>query len=165
MAKNTKAAKVKTDLPDNEQDNKKMKPEKTSMDLPDVKDIPGQEFIHPPEMRSFADTTISSDDEEGKNVVGLNDKDELVDDMSNVTKEEAQLLARSADSQAGPEDEAWMGSVLDNSDEDGEPLNEENEFSGKDLDVPGSEADDADEETGEEDEENNSYSIGGEKKD
>jgi hypothetical protein len=32
-------------------------------------------------------------------------------------------------------------------------------MSGNDLDVPGSEDDDADEEIGEEDEENNSYSI------
>ncbi len=34
-------------------------------------------------------------------------------------------------------------------------------FDGDDLDVPGAELDDADEEIGEEDEENNYYSIGG----
>ena len=47
--------------------------------------------------------------------------------------------------------------------EDGE-LNEKNfrdDVSGSDLDVPGSELDDADEMTGNEDEENNYYSIGG----
>ncbi len=88
-----------------------------------------------------------------------------MDDESNVSKEDALLLERSADSQAGPEDEAWRQSTLDNSDEDVEPLNEETEFSGKDLDVPGSEDDDDNEEIGAEDEENNSYSIGGEKKD
>jgi hypothetical protein len=153
------------DLPDNKQDKEKLKPSKVSMDLPDVKDIPGQEFIHPPNMKEFADTTISSDDEEGRSVVGLNDEDELLNGDSDVSKEEAILLARSADSQAGKEDEAWREATLDNLDEDGEALNEENEFSGKDLDVPGSEEDDGNEEIGEEDEENNSYSIGGEKKD
>ena len=39
------------------------------------------------------------------------------------------------------------------------------DVSGDDLDVPGSEDDDENEEVGSEDEENNSYSIGGEKKD
>ncbi len=50
---------------------------------------------------------------------------------------------------------------LDNTDEDGTPLNEKAGYSkesGSDLDVPGAELDDADEEIGEEDEENNSYS-------
>ena len=37
------------------------------------------------------------------------------------------------------------------------------DFSGDDLDVPGSEADDAAEATGSEDEENNSYSLGGDR--
>jgi hypothetical protein len=38
------------------------------------------------------------------------------------------------------------------------------DFSGKDLDVPGSELDDASESIGSEDEENNSYSLGGDSK-
>lgn len=37
------------------------------------------------------------------------------------------------------------------------------DFAGSDLDVPGAELDDADEATGNEDEENNSYSLGGDK--
>jgi hypothetical protein len=41
--------------------------------------------------------------------------------------------------------------------------NEEGDYSGNDLDVPGSELDDADELIGEEDEENNSYSLGGDR--
>ena len=36
---------------------------------------------------------------------------------------------------------------------------------GEDLDIPGTELDDADEEIGEEDEENNNYSLGADKKD
>jgi hypothetical protein len=55
---------------------------------------------------------------------------------------------------------------LDNTDLDGEPLNEVYDTTlqpGNDLDVPGSEADDANEQIGEEDEENNYYSLGGDK--
>lgn len=55
-------------------------------------------------------------------------------------------------------------SILDNVDEDGDPLNETSssiDMTGEDLDVPGSSADDADEAIGEEDEENNYYSLGG----
>jgi len=44
-------------------------------------------------------------------------------------------------------------------------LNEEELLGGNDLDVPGSELDDADEIIGEEDEENNYYSLGGDNHD
>lgn len=53
--------------------------------------------------------------------------------------------------------------LLDNTDEDGEPLNEDNTASG--LDVPGSEDDDANERIGAEDEENNYYSLGSDNND
>ena len=59
-----------TDLPDSEKDKAKLEPEETTIDLPDVKDIPGQENIHVPDIREMADTTISSDDEEGVGVFG-----------------------------------------------------------------------------------------------
>jgi hypothetical protein len=51
---------------------------------------------------------------------------------------------------------------LDDTDTEGELLNEKTsatDRSGSDLDVPGSEDDDEDEDIGEEDEENNSYSL------
>ncbi|MEJ7674129.1 MAG: hypothetical protein WKF59_15900 [Chitinophagaceae bacterium] len=57
---------------------------------------------------------------------------------------------------------------LDNEDDDGEPLNEEGfgeDVTGDDLDIPGSDADDANEEIGEEDEENNAYSASDENND
>jgi len=50
---------------------------------------------------------------------------------------------------------------LDNTDEDGTPLNEgssADDLTGDDLDIPGAEMDDDDETIGEEDEENNNYS-------
>ena len=60
------------------------------------------------------------------------------------------------------DDQSVVEASLDNEDEDGEPLNEKGfgeDVSGTDLDVPGSEADDANEEIGEADEENNFYSA------
>jgi hypothetical protein len=82
---------------------------------------------------------------------------------SNVSPEEKELLENSVDSMATPDDENWKNAKLDNRDEDGEPLNEQVDYSGSDLDIPGSEQDDDNEELGEEDEENNSYSLGGDK--
>ena len=51
---------------------------------------------------------------------------------------------------------------LDDTDDDGEPLNEKSsasDQSGRDLDVPGADDDDDNEDIGEEDEENNEYSA------
>lgn len=56
---------------------------------------------------------------------------------------------------------------LDDTDADGDRLQEESSLytatSGSSLDVPGADADDANESIGEEDEENNYYSLGGDK--
>jgi hypothetical protein len=68
-----------TDLPDSERDKKELQQDKTTIDLPDVKDIPGQENIHVPDLREMADTTISSDDEEG---AGLFDDEDNKDASS-----------------------------------------------------------------------------------
>mgnify|MGYP000887826859 FL=1 len=57
--------------------------------------------------------------------------------------------------------------IKDNGDEEG-AMNEksfEDDVSGSDLDIPGAELDDSDEAIGEEDEENNHYSIGGDNHD
>src|SRR4051812_1731064 len=56
------------DLPDSEHDRKKLQPEETTIDLPDVSDIPGQENVTVPAMGEMADTTISSADEEGDEI-------------------------------------------------------------------------------------------------
>lgn len=52
------------DLTDSPSDIERLKPEKTTIDLPDVSDIPGQEHVHVPPIGDLADTTIASDDEE-----------------------------------------------------------------------------------------------------
>ncbi len=59
---------------------------------------------------------------------------------------------------ATADDEQLNIADLDNVDDDGTTLNEKTDRSGSDLDVSGSE-DDAGEVIGEEDEENNSYSL------
>ena len=147
-----------TDLPESKRDKELLKPDEATFDLPEVKDIPGQEHIRPLPPGEMADTTISSSDEEASELFDT-DKDILLDKELNVTNTERDLLQRSSESMATLDDEQLHAAVLDSTDDEGEKLNESSDMSGKDLDVPGSEADDADEKIGEEDEENNSYSI------
>lgn len=136
----------------------------TIIELPEVKDIPGQEHVKPPHMGEMIDTTASSADEEGEGVLDdLNkEKDKNsevdIDPDVNVTEEERKLLDQS-DRLVTDETKDLQKLALDTidetdlSNEGGDPLD-----MGKDLDVPGSELDDDNEELGEEDEENNSYS-------
>lgn len=152
-----------TDLTDNDRDRKKLEPEETSMELPEVRDIPGQEHVRPPSLGELADTTTSSDDEEGKGLLDdLNGDDEVTNDDSNVTNTERQLLDRSANETPGDEGASDLRRArLDSVDEDGDPLNERGfgfDKTGEDLDVPGAEDDDQFENSGAEDEENNAYS-------
>lgn len=126
-----------------------------TIDLPDVKDIPGQEHIRPPKMKEFRDTTISSSDEEGDEI--FNDDDELLDEDSNISPEELELLDTAGDDD--PDDERIRHARLDEVDNDGDPLNEDSDLGGDDLDVPGADEDDADEAIGSEDEANNPYSV------
>lgn len=152
-----------TDLPDSEKDKKHLQGEEVTLDLPEVSDIPGQENIRVPPLGELADTTISSDDEEGK---GILDDDELVEDgESDVTPEEKFALREAAETLPTQDQDNLRRAKLEKRDEDGELLNEKTNVSGSDLDVPGSEDDDANEEIGEEDEENNSYSLGSEDED
>ena len=153
--KNDKAA---SDLPESKRDKELLKSDEATLDLPEVKDIPGQEHVRPLPTGEMADTTISSADEEANELFDT-DEDILVDKNLNVTNTERDLLQRSVESMATLDDEQLNVAALDTTDDDGEKLNESTDMSGKDLDVPGSEDDDADEKIGEVDEENNSYSI------
>ena len=154
----TKEAKKNTDLPESEDDKKQLLPDEATLDLPEVKDIPGQEHVRPFLPGEMADTTISSADEEGSGLLDI-DEDILTDKAIDVSNVERDLLQRSRESMSTADDEQLNISALDNTDEDGTALNEKADVSGKDLDVPGSEEDDANEKIGEEDEENNSYSL------
>ncbi|MEO8771699.1 MAG: hypothetical protein ABI402_16505 [Ferruginibacter sp.] len=80
---------------------------------------------------------------------------------SDISAEERNLLDESLERDITGDDLALERAELDNSDEDGEFLNEESsadDISGGDLDIPGAGDDDEDELIGEEDEENNGYS-------
>jgi len=120
------------DIHDSPQDEKVLQGDKGILDLPDVEDIPGQENIIPPRLNEFADTTVSSADEE--EITSKAPKD----DASDVTEEEISLLdkAYEQDPMEGIDlDEL----ALDDKDEEGEPLNEgdlEDDLFGEDLDSP-----------------------------
>ncbi len=134
------------------------------MEMPEVKDIPGQENIRPPRIREMEDVTISSDGEEGKGILDdLNreeDEDErsLADRNSNVSAMEKELLSK-ADRPVTEETMDREKLLLDKTDGE-DKLNESSDPAdmGEDLDIPGVELDDNEEPLGEEDEENNSYS-------
>ena len=145
-----------------------MEPDEATMNLPDVKDIPGQEFVHVPRMGELGDNTISSDDEEGRGVFDDDPADDTLMSMGNesdVPREEKAALEGTEDVQNTSDDNDLRRTSLDTRDEEGARLNESFDRTGGDLDVPGAEQDDADEDIGEEDEENNPYSLGGDGKD
>jgi hypothetical protein len=148
------------DLHDSVKDRKKLKEEETTIDLPDVKDIPGQEHVHPPKMEEYADVTISSADEEGENVWRNNPVNEENSDVSDIEKK---LLDESALDMPTADERRLKRAELDNTDNEGDLLNEKSSghaISGSDLDVPGADDDNEDEDIGEEDEENNPYRLG-----
>ena len=158
-----------SDLQDSEKDIAEMQSEPVTIDLPDVKDIPGQENIVPASLGELADVTMSSADEEGDELFDDDVNEETEDESdSDVTAAEKEDLDETANDMPTEDDTNLHEAELDDVDEDGEPLNEgssKNKLSGSDLDVPGAEDDDENEEIGEEDEENNDYSLGGDNHD
>ena len=160
-AKHNPRSNQNSDLQDSVRDQEKLENEETTINLPDVKDIPGQEYIHAPNPGEYADTTISSADEEGDDVWADED---VTENSSDVSRLERKLLDDSANDMPTRDEQSLRRAGLDSTDNEGEPLNEgtsSNAVSGSDLDVPGAESDDANEDIGEEDEENNPYSLGG----
>lgn len=159
------------DIHDSPEDEEKMKTETVTIDLPDVSDIPGQENIVVPVIGEMADTTISSDDEEGLGLFDDDDKDEDTDlvmgNEADVSETEKTLLKR-ADEDMPNEDPLLRQSELDKTDNEGDKLNEGSlatDVSGGDLDMSGVDSDDKMEAIGEEDEENNDYSLGSDSND
>lgn len=129
------------DLPDSKKDQEKLQPEETYIDLPDVKDIPGQEFVNAPPAGSLGDTTISSADEEGENVFDRNDDEDLrrTGNEADVTRNEKQTLEQT-DYMPTRDEDNLQDARMDNVDFQNEPLNERSfgeERSGRDLDVAG----------------------------
>ena len=172
---------LNTDLPESERDKKELEQEETIIDLPDIKDIPGQENIHVAGLGELADTTISSDDEEGigifdeddtdltgerlgpaeeidENDLIIGDDEELeaaldeeentpdgeddidvtddsVSEDSDVSEDEIISLERTANDMDTPDNEDLYAAELDDTDFDGEKLNEDIEVTAGDLDI------------------------------
>lgn len=146
------------DLPDSKEDQEKLQPEETVIDLPDVKDIPGQEFVNAPPLGALADTTISSDDEEGRRVF---DQDTTHDprstgDDGDVGRDERKALEQ-IDYMPTRDENNLQTARMDNVDFQNEPLNERGfgeERSGRDLDIPGNRDETGTDAMGQGDEEN-----------
>lgn len=96
-----------------------------------------------------ANDRIGNADE--KNQIFTNKKQKTNDDAYRMTREDEEAL--------GPRDLSLDGGE----DEELKHRTRPVDFSGDDLDVPGSEADDAQEAIGSEDEENNLWSLGGDR--
>ncbi|MBK8608479.1 MAG: hypothetical protein IPL84_00580 [Chitinophagaceae bacterium] len=93
----------------------------------------------------------------------FNDKkppaDNADDPNTDISPEERARLDDSMLNSASVDNMNLKRSALDTVDADGDPINESTaNLTGEDLDIPGAELDDANEEIGEEDEENNMYS-------
>jgi hypothetical protein len=161
-------ARDKMDIHDSERDVERLKPDEATIELPDVKDIPGQEFVQVPPLGMMADTTISSADEEGEGLFEDDEEDEtdiVMGTESDITNEERQTLEMGQDYMP-TRDEAYLRQAsLDSTDHEGERLNEKSfgeERSGSDLDTATA---DEDHDTthdalGQDDEENKTYSLG-----
>jgi hypothetical protein len=160
------------DIHDSPKDEEKMKGETVVMDLPDVSDIPGQENIVVPVIGEMADTTISSDDEEGFGLFDDDEGDEETDlvmgNEADVSDTERMVLKRAGEDMPDEDDPLLRRAELDTTDNEGDELNEGSlatDVSGGDLDMSGVDSDDKMEAIGEEDEENNDYSLGSDSND
>jgi hypothetical protein len=122
----------KEDISDSPEDEKKLKPEETLFDLPELEDIPGANRSGKNAGKMPGDITISSADEEAVDLLngGANPND------SNVSPLEKKLLRESFD--PSYDTDLPIDSLsLDNQDDDGEKLEEgslEKDLFGKDLD-------------------------------
>ena len=160
------------DIHDSPEDEAKMQNETVIINLPDVSDIPGQENIVVPYFGEMADTTISSDDEEG---IGLFDDDEENEDTDLVMGNEAdvsemeQTMLKRADEDMPDEDDPLLRTAeLDNTDNEGDVLNEGSlatDVGGGDLDTATNDEDLENDTMGQGDEENASYSLGSDSND
>ena len=152
--KNSKRDQLSDEI-DSLHDRKEMEDKIINVKLPDVHDIPGQKDFTRAPLGEMADTTISSADEEGDEIFDDNiDEDIKENPDSNVSSTEKEDLRKSANDMPG-DDENLREAALDNTDDDGDPLNEgsfKKNVTDSDLDIPGVDSDDEDEEIGEEDE-------------
>jgi hypothetical protein len=159
----------RTDITDPQTDRERLQPDEASFELPDVKDIPGQEFVHAPPMGAFADTTISSADEEGEGVFEDDEEDEtdiMTGTAADLSKQDKRVLETAEYYMPTRDEESLQQAELDNTDSEDESLNERSgDLSGSDLDIPVDESDTRNENSGQGDEENKFFSAGGDEND
>jgi hypothetical protein len=154
------------DVHDSERDRERLQPEETTIDLPDVNDIPGQEFVHAPPAGILGDTTISSGDEEGEGVFDEESPDDLdivMGTRADVSREEREALKLGETYMPTRDEDNLRDAQMDNTDFDGTPLNEGSFGTvqgGGDLDVPGQVDETRTTSLGQGDEENKYYSLG-----
>jgi hypothetical protein len=129
------------DIQDSPEDQEKLKQEEATLDLPELKDIPGAARSLKNASLLPGDITISSTDEEGDDLLD-DENDELSDENNmeedaNVTSTEKKLLRDSLD--PSYDTDLPIHSIsLDRKDDDGVVLNE----SGMDRDLFGEDLDD-----------------------
>jgi hypothetical protein len=157
-------ARDRADLTDPERDRKKLRGDEAGFELPDVKDIPGQEFVHAPPLGAIADTTISSSDEEGEGLFEDDEEDEtdiVPGTEADISAEDKNILETADHYMPTRDEDRLKQAELDRTDADGEILNERSgDISGNDLDVEGDEDDKSKESTEDTDEENKYFSLG-----
>ena len=159
-------ARDRMDLTDPKRDQERLKPEEATLDLPDVKDIPGQEFVNAPPLGMMADTTISSADEEGEGLFEDDEEDEtdiVMGTEADISAEDVQVLQKAETYMPTRDEDQLQTAHMDNTDFEGEALNEAsfgNEQSGRDLDIPANTDETRTDAMGQGDEENKHYSLG-----
>lgn len=164
-------ARDKMDITDSKRDQERLKPDEGTIDLPDVKDIPGQEFVNAPPMGMMADTTISSADEEGEGLFEDDEEDEtdiVMGTEADIPKED-KIALQTAETYMPTRDEDRLHQArMDTTDFEGEELNEDSfgeDQSGRDLDIPANTDETRTDAMGQGDEENKHYSLGGDRQD
>lgn len=128
------------DLPDSDHDRDRLRPEETVINLPDVKDIPGQEFVNVAPLDGIGDTTISSDDEEGTSVFDRDGSEDLRSGNDADVRRDERVALSDTDYMPTRDEDNLRRASMDNSDFQGEGLNERGfgqERSGEDLQTEG----------------------------
>ena len=155
---------VPGDLPDSPEDREKLRTEETTINLPDVKDIPGQEFVQVPNIGEMADTTAASDDEEGVGVFDLDDSEDFTPGTEGDVRRDEREALRDTTYMPTRDEDRLRQARMDNVDFEGEPLNEASfgegqSLSGADLDTGDMPDETRSEAMGQGDEENKHYSV------
>lgn len=164
-------ARDKMDIADPKRDQERLKPDEGTIDLPDVKDIPGQEFVNAPPLGMMADTTISSADEEGEGLFEDDEEDQtdiVMGTEADISKDDKTALETAETYMPTRDDDRLHQARMDTTDFEGEELNEDSfgeDKSGRDLDIPANTDETRTDAMGQGDEENKHYSLGGDRQD